>query len=154
MVSMRGLFGDAVTYLEEEYARLDDDGDADDLAEEIADNMVPVYDGELLELALSDMPLATTVPDTYWFDGSHTAVNAIAGNVFERLREVLFDALADLRDDCLCDRCGEIYPPGLEWCDNEAVCFHCVVELNEAEDEEERRMATADAMEYRHHGAL
>jgi len=60
----------------------------EDVIHEMADSNVPVYNGQLLELALSDLFLASDEPEFYAFGGEHNAVNAIAGNIFLELMEV------------------------------------------------------------------
>jgi hypothetical protein len=63
-----------------------------DVIHEIADSGVPVYTGDLLELACSDASLATDEPELGpAFDGSPTPVNIIAANVYERVTADLFE---------------------------------------------------------------
>lgn len=65
-----------------------------DAAHEIADSMVPVYTGELMELAAENIRLATDEPELGpAFDGSPTPVNIVAANVFEQLYQIAYDVL-------------------------------------------------------------
>ena len=73
--------------------QLADPGDISDLIAEIADANVPVYHGELLELAAGDLAtdgVGVVAPEMGpAFDGTPTATNIIAANVYERLSEAL-----------------------------------------------------------------
>ena len=73
--------------------QLADPGDVADLIAEIADANVPVYHGELLELAAGDLEtdgVGVVAPEMGpAFDGTPTASNIIAANVYERLSEAL-----------------------------------------------------------------
>ena len=60
-----------------------------DLIHDIADNNVPVMTSELLRYAINHIDFATCTPEILAFDGGTTAVNAIAGNMYELLCEVL-----------------------------------------------------------------
>ena len=66
--------------------------DCGDIAHEIVDGMVPVYTANLLRLALDDLWLASTVPEIgSAFDGTSTAVNIIAANVYEELYQKVYE---------------------------------------------------------------
>lgn len=67
----------------------------DDLLTEIVDGCVPIYHADLLECALHDLWLGVVEPEIYAFDGKHTAVNAIAGNIYEHLQDLAFQWLAE-----------------------------------------------------------
>lgn len=63
-----------------------------DAISEIADGAVPVYTGDLMELAAQNITLATSTPELGpAFGGEPTPVNIIAANVYERLTEVAHD---------------------------------------------------------------
>ena len=70
-----------------------DPGDVADLIAEIADANVPVYYGELLELAAGDLAtdgVGVVAPEMGpAFAGTPPAPNIIAANVYERLSEAL-----------------------------------------------------------------
>jgi hypothetical protein len=72
-----------------------------EIIHEIADSQVPVYNRELLEMAAEDYSegLAIEEPDILAFDGKSTAVNAIAGRVFEELSEHLHDTWGELWEE-------------------------------------------------------
>lgn len=71
-----------------------------DVIHEIADSSVPVYTGELLELANDDNTLATDEPELGpAFDGTPTPVNIIAANVYERLTAALWDAWREFDEE-------------------------------------------------------
>ena len=59
----------------------------EDYINEIVDSNVPVYNSDLLEMAINDLTLAVDSPDILAFDGRPSAVNAIAGNIYELLYE-------------------------------------------------------------------
>lgn len=59
----------------------------DDDIREFVDSEMPVYNSELLEIALDDLWLSVEEPEVYAFDGVHNAVNAIAGNLYNHLLE-------------------------------------------------------------------
>ena len=75
-------------------------GEPHDVIHEIADSSVPVYTGELMELAAQDNNLATDAPEIGpAFDGSLTPVNIIAANVYEAITAHLWDVWRDLGVD-------------------------------------------------------
>ena len=59
----------------------------EDLISEIADSYVPIYNSDLLEMAVEDLWLAVDEPDVLAFDGKSTAVAAIAGNIYGYFNE-------------------------------------------------------------------
>lgn len=61
------------------------DADNYDVMHEIVDGLIPVYHYRLLEVAMSKLDLATCAPEAYGFNGEHTAVNAIAGALYDEL---------------------------------------------------------------------
>ncbi len=65
--------------------------DFHDSAHEIADSSVPIYHSDLLEVALDEVELAIVEPEILAFDGAATAVNAIAGNIYQEVIEHLHD---------------------------------------------------------------
>jgi hypothetical protein len=72
--------------------------EADEAISEIADGSVPVYNATLLDAALDELWLATTEPELYAFDGTPTAVNAIAGNIYQHIEEELGQYFSDNQD--------------------------------------------------------
>ena len=55
----------------------------EDRLAEIVDCSVPIYTSELMELAADNLDLAVRSPEILAFDGECSAVNAVAGNVYE-----------------------------------------------------------------------
>lgn len=93
------LIKDAIAELRE---RLFDDSNQDenDLILEIADSSVPVYNYDILSLALDDLDLALSEPDIGpAFDGTPTPVNIIAANVFEAIESALYKALPGIQEE-------------------------------------------------------
>lgn len=67
-------------------------GEPHDAIHEVADGAVPVYTGDLMELAAQDIALATDEPEIGpAFDGSPTPVNIVAANVYERITAALWE---------------------------------------------------------------
>lgn len=54
---------------------------------ETVDSLIPVHTSDLLELAQDNPCLAVDKPDLYGFDGTHSPINGIVGNVCEYLCE-------------------------------------------------------------------
>ncbi len=70
-----------------------------DLLHEITDSHVPVYHSDLLDLAAKHNHLGTDIPEFGpAFDGSPTAVNIIAANVYEHLSNELHKKLNAIED--------------------------------------------------------
>ena len=66
--------------------------ECEDWIHEIADSSVPVYTYDIMECAMEDMSLATDVPEVGpAFDGSHTAANIVAANIYEKVCNHLYD---------------------------------------------------------------
>lgn len=82
-----------------QYAVKNDDEPRDIDLFEIVDSVIPVYNYDLLTIAASNLDLATEDPEIYGFDGEHTAVNAIAGNLFAHLEELASEYLGDIIDE-------------------------------------------------------
>lgn len=67
-----------------------------DLIFEIADSNVPIYTGDLMQLAADNIYLATEEPELGpAFDGSPTPVNIVAANVFEHIEGKLWEYVRD-----------------------------------------------------------
>ena len=64
-----------------------------DVIHEIVDGSIPYYTADLLECALDNLWMATEEPEVYGFDGAHTAVNAVVGNLYKHLCEIAIEAL-------------------------------------------------------------
>jgi len=83
------LKNDAVNDLQERL-QTEDYTDIADLIHEIADWRVPLYNKQLLSVAISDLYLAICEPEVWpAFDGRPTAINLIAANIYECLVEEL-----------------------------------------------------------------
>jgi hypothetical protein len=98
--------------------------DACDRVHEISDSNVPVYHGELIQLAQDDMTLMLEEPELGpAFDGSSTAINVLAAVVYERI----------------CQEVGEIAPmaEGYETAREELESYLSDAEENWAEKKEE-----------------
>ena len=66
--------------------------ECEDWIHEIADTSVPVYTYDIMECAMEDMSLATDVPEIGpAFDGSQTAANIVAANIYEKVCNHLYD---------------------------------------------------------------
>ena len=66
--------------------------ECEDWIHEIADSSVPVYTYDIMECAMEDMSLATYVPEIGpAFDGSQTAANIVAANIYEKVCNHLYD---------------------------------------------------------------
>ena len=69
-----------------------------DWIHEIADSSVPVYTYNIMECAMEDMALATDVPEIGpAFDGSQTAANIVAANIYERVCNHLYEVEQKLK---------------------------------------------------------
>lgn len=83
----------------EELEDLIENQDPDESIHEIADSSVPVYTGDLMQLAADNIDLATNTPELGpAFDGSPTPVNIVAANVYEYIVQELHDALHELQE--------------------------------------------------------
>lgn len=99
MDTLDDLIKDAIAELKE---RLSDDSNQDenDLIFEIADSSVPVYNYDILSLALDDLDLALSEPENGpAFDGTSTPINIIAANVFEAIESALYEALPGIQEE-------------------------------------------------------
>ena len=65
-----------------------------DYVYELVDSHVPIMHNDLLNYALHNHYIATSTPDIFTFDGSHSPVNAIAGNIYQELSETAHDWLS------------------------------------------------------------
>ena len=63
-----------------------------DLINEVVDNNVPVTNHELVDLLQDDINFALDTPEIGpAFDGSPTAINIIAANVYEKLSNFMYE---------------------------------------------------------------
>ena len=86
-----------------------------DTISEAADSNVPIYNGDLLDLAAGDNNLAYVVPELGpAFDGSPTPINIIAANVYEAIEAHLWEWWQANKDNLLveCEACK-----GIGWTD-------------------------------------
>jgi hypothetical protein len=75
-------------------------GEPHDVIHEIADSSIPVYTGDLLELANENNSLATDKPELGpAFGGEPTPTNIIAANVFEAIEQHLWDVWREIEDE-------------------------------------------------------
>ena len=67
---------------------------------EFADGAVPVYNGDLLDLAAGNNDLALTAPEIGpAFDGTPTPINIIAANVYEAVEAGLYQAWQEIEEE-------------------------------------------------------
>ncbi len=67
---------------------------------EFADGAVPVYNGDLLNLAAGNNDLALTAPALGpAFDGTPTPINIIAANVYEAVEAGLYEAWQEIEEE-------------------------------------------------------
>ena len=77
-----------------------DDIDYDGSLHEIVDGAVPLYTGDLMQLAAENISLATDEPELGpAFDGSPTPVNIVAANIYEHLSNIAWEEWNTIRDE-------------------------------------------------------
>lgn len=86
---------DLQMWVDEQIEEGNDPEEAYDIIIELADGCVPIYTADLLEAALENLRLATEQPEILAFDGVPTAVNCIAGNIYQDAEEKLWEALRE-----------------------------------------------------------
>ena len=82
--------------------------DIGDIIYEIADNSVPIYHADLLKEALMDLNLDPDEPEILCWDGKSTAVNAIAGNIYEGVVSHLYEEEQDIKEEIVDERLDTI----------------------------------------------
>ncbi len=107
-LSMWQLEKDIRQEVRDEAQNLLDSRYPEDMIHEWADSHVPVYTTDLMELAASDIALATDEPEVGpGFDGSPTPVNIIVANVYERLWRAASNEWIDIQAETEdCSNCG------------------------------------------------
>lgn len=95
---LRHLIKDAVEELEDTF---DDivETTADSDLQDIAEKYVPVHFFDVIELTREDLWLATEEPQSFFFSGEHTAVNAIAGNAYDEILQALWTRYEELKEE-------------------------------------------------------
>tara|TARA_R100000781_G_C4031642_1_gene110810 strand:+ start:144 stop:506 length:363 start_codon:yes stop_codon:yes gene_type:complete len=79
---------------EEEYSYDDDDGEyIDDILHEVADNNIPIYYTQLLEVCMSDISMATETPEIGECDN---AISCIQANIYQEIYDMLHEAKYEL----------------------------------------------------------
>ena len=97
--SMWQLERDLREEIQTEAAELMQDQYPEDRLHEMVDTSVPVYTSTLMALAADDIDLAVSQPEVLAFDGEATPVNAVAGNVYERLMLAAYDEWETIKRD-------------------------------------------------------
>lgn len=107
-LSMWQLEKDIRQEVRDEAQNLFDNVYPDDMLHEMADSQVPIYTSDLMDLAASDIDLATTTPEAGpGFDGTPTPTNIIAANVYERLWAAASAEWTDIQSETEdCSNCG------------------------------------------------
>ena len=91
------LVEDAKEELKDEV--LEHGGDIDDLISEIADSSVPIYYGDIIQMAADNLDLATDVPELGpAFGGEATPCNIIAANIYEHISNALYGYKDELEE--------------------------------------------------------
>ena len=96
--SLYQLKTDLLDELKDRKKEILEDEYPDDLIREIVDSFTPIMTYDLLEVAQDDLWLAVDEPDIMAFDGKNTAVNAIAGNLYDYLFEIAIEWLDEKSD--------------------------------------------------------
>lgn len=99
-VDLQSHVDDAISELEERFEEIyaEDPDSPHDAISEIADSNVPIHYWNILETAREDLWLATEEPELFAFDGKHTAINAIAGNIYQHLEQELWSRWEELKE--------------------------------------------------------
>ena len=99
METLEGIIKDACQSLRNAYD-IANVTEPHDIIHEIADGAVPVYTGDLMELAARNNDLALTEPELGpAFDGTPTPVNIIAANVFEAVEAGLWEEWREIEEE-------------------------------------------------------
>jgi hypothetical protein len=73
-------------------------GDCHDIASEIADSHTPHYTRDLMLVAANNIVLAGAAPDFGpAFDGSNTASNIVAANIYDAIQQTILEECEDVR---------------------------------------------------------
>lgn len=87
-MKLKTLETSLIETLEDNKEEILDDKHPEDRLSEYVDGEIPVYNSEILELAMDNLWFAVEEPEILGFDGKNTAINAIVGNVYQHLLEV------------------------------------------------------------------
>lgn len=111
-----------------------------DILNEIADGLVPIYDRDRVELLLDDMSLSE-VDDPGLIEGITDIFKILGISIYERLIQIAYEEFEDIRYVYeLCDECGDYFDTtGDNWDEEYNMCLDCsaVKREEEAEEEEE-----------------
>jgi len=100
MRSLDEIEKDAIEELEEWVKDNPDDDPTDEAIFEIADSSTPIYNYDILQLAASNLFLATDAPDIGpAFDGSPTPINIIAANIYEYISNALYQRWSEIEKE-------------------------------------------------------
>ena len=73
------------------YGLIETEDKAYDLISEIADSRVPIYNYQILEVAMSNFRLALTEPECWPALWEKTPIHYIMANIYEEIREKLLE---------------------------------------------------------------
>lgn len=86
--------------IDERASELRADAYPEDTLTEMVDSSVPIYTADLLDVARSDLAIASAEPELGpAFDGSPTPANIIAANIYEHLSAVASSYWAEICED-------------------------------------------------------
>jgi len=100
-MSLQTVIDDAISELDDllEDMTLADADDLGDQIWEIADTNTPIYYSDILECVNDDISLFTTYPDIAVGDRSETPDRMIQYNIFERIREELYNRIDEWKEE-------------------------------------------------------
>ena len=118
------------------------DQDDNDRIFEIADSSVPIYTGDILQLAADNINLAIVEPEIGpAFDGTPTPVNIIAANIYEEILQELWSELDNIKEEITeeCESCGDRFPEGTlkEFANDDISTLCCEDCYNDLQEEAE-----------------
>ncbi len=97
-LSLYQLKRDLLDELNDRKKEILEDEYPDDLIRGIVDSFIPLMTHDLLEVAQSELWLAVDEPEIMAFGGENSAVNAIAGNLYDHLFEIALEWLDEKSD--------------------------------------------------------
>ena len=109
-----------------------------DILNEIADNNVPIYNRDRVELLLDDMSLSE-VDDPGLIEGVTDIFQILGVSIYEKLSQIVHEEFENIRYDYeVCDECGEYFDTtGDNWDEEYNMCNDCAEVKREEEAEEE-----------------
>ncbi|MHA1979118.1 MAG: hypothetical protein ACW98I_19595 [Candidatus Hodarchaeales archaeon] len=92
LLELEGIVKDQI---KEEYKNHMDESE---MIHSIVDSSIPAYHSDVINIASDNIDFYLTEPEIWAYDGKHTPLNGIVGNLFAHLETIAYKYLEELKN--------------------------------------------------------